>query len=43
MKTAWQEGGENDQVNQLAAYHLDISTAARVSTSGASSASTYAD
>ncbi|MEO8373268.1 MAG: enolase C-terminal domain-like protein [Candidatus Solibacter sp.] len=28
VKTAWQEGGENDPVNQLAAYHVDISSAA---------------
>jgi mannonate dehydratase len=25
-KTAFQEGGENDPVNQLAAYHVDISS-----------------
>jgi mannonate dehydratase len=25
VKTAFQEGGENDPVNQLAAYHIDIS------------------
>ena len=25
VKTAFQEGGENDPVNQLAAYHVDIS------------------
>jgi len=28
VKTAFQEGGENDPVNQLAAYHVDISTPA---------------
>jgi mannonate dehydratase len=28
VKTAWQEGGENDPVNQLAAYHVDISSTA---------------
>ena len=28
VKTAFQEGGENDPVNQLAAYHVDISTSA---------------
>ncbi len=28
VKTAFQEGGENDPVNQLAAYHLDMSTSA---------------
>jgi mannonate dehydratase len=28
VKTAWQEGGENDPVNQMAAYHVDISTPA---------------
>src|ERR1051326_5219352 len=28
LKTAFQEGGENDPVNQLAAYHVDISTPA---------------
>jgi len=27
-KTAFQEGGENDPVNQLAAYHVDISSPA---------------
>jgi mannonate dehydratase len=27
-KTAFQEGGENDPVNQLAAYHVDISSTA---------------
>ena len=26
VRTAFQEGGENDPVNQMAAYHLDIST-----------------
>lgn len=26
VKTAFQEGGENDPVNQLAAYHVDISS-----------------
>ena len=26
LKTAFQEGGENDPVNQLAAYHVDISS-----------------
>ena len=25
VRTAWQEGGENDPVNQLAAYHVDLS------------------
>ena len=24
VRTAWQEGGDNDPVNQLAAYHLDL-------------------
>jgi mannonate dehydratase len=28
VKTAFQEGGENDPVNQLAAYHVDISSPA---------------
>jgi mannonate dehydratase len=28
VKTAFQEGGENDPVNQLASYHIDISTSA---------------
>lgn len=28
VKTAFQEGGENDPVNQLAAYHIDISSTA---------------
>ena len=28
MRTAFQEGGENDPVNQIAAYHVDISTPA---------------
>ena len=28
VKTAFQEGGENDPVNQIAAYHVDISSAA---------------
>ncbi len=28
VKTAWQEGGENDPVNQMAAYHVDISSSA---------------
>ena len=28
VKTAFQEGGENDPVNQLAAYHVDISSSA---------------
>jgi len=28
LKTAFQEGGENDPVNQLAAYHVDISSSA---------------
>src|SRR5205823_14755481 len=28
VRTAFQEGGENDPVNQMAAYHLDISTSA---------------
>jgi mannonate dehydratase len=28
LKTAWQEGGENDPVNQMASYHVDISTPA---------------
>jgi mannonate dehydratase len=25
VRTAWQEGGENDPVNQIAAYHVDLS------------------
>ena len=25
VRTAWQEGGDNDPVNQLAAYHMDLS------------------
>jgi mannonate dehydratase len=28
VRTAFQEGGENDPVNQLAAYHVDISSTA---------------
>jgi mannonate dehydratase len=28
VKTAFQEGGENDPVNQLASYHVDISSSA---------------
>jgi mannonate dehydratase len=28
LKTAFQEGGDNDPVNQLAAYHVDISSPA---------------
>jgi mannonate dehydratase len=24
VRTAWQEGGDNDPVNQLAAYHVDL-------------------
>ena len=28
VKTAWQEGGENDPVNQMASYHVDISSSA---------------
>jgi mannonate dehydratase len=28
VKTAFQEGGENDPVNQLASYHIDISSSA---------------
>jgi mannonate dehydratase len=28
VKTAFQEGGENDPVNQLAAYHIDLSSSA---------------
>lgn len=28
VKTAFQEGGENDPINQLAAYHVDISSTA---------------
>jgi mannonate dehydratase len=28
VRTAFQEGGENDPVNQLAAYHIDISSSA---------------
>lgn len=28
MKTAFQEGGDNDPVNLLAAYHVDISSTA---------------
>ncbi|HZT33123.1 MAG TPA: enolase C-terminal domain-like protein [Bryobacteraceae bacterium] len=27
VRTAWQEGGDNDPVNQLAAYHVDYSIA----------------
>ncbi|NDF96952.1 MAG: mandelate racemase, partial [Proteobacteria bacterium] len=26
VHTAWQEGGDNDPVNQLAAYHLDLAS-----------------
>jgi mannonate dehydratase len=26
VRTAWQEGGDNDPVNQLAAYHVDLTT-----------------
>ena len=26
VRTAWQEGGDNDPVNQLAAYHLDLAS-----------------
>ena len=25
VRTAWQEGGDNDPVNQLASYHVDMS------------------
>ncbi|MFC1692886.1 enolase C-terminal domain-like protein [Candidatus Latescibacterota bacterium] len=28
VKTAWQEGGENDPINQLSSYHVDISSQA---------------
>lgn len=28
VKTAWQEGGENDPVNQMASYHVDLSSTA---------------
>jgi mannonate dehydratase len=28
VKTAWQEGGENDPVNQLASFHVDLSSTA---------------
>ncbi len=28
VKTAWQEGGENDPVNQMASYHVDMSSSA---------------
>src|SRR5262249_46989463 len=28
VRTAWQEGGENDPVNQICAYHVDISSPA---------------
>ncbi len=28
VRTAWQEGGENDPVNQMAAYHVDLSSTA---------------
>jgi len=28
VRTAFQEGGDNDPVNQLAAYHIDISSSA---------------
>jgi mannonate dehydratase len=28
VRTAFQEGGENDPINQLASYHVDISTSA---------------
>jgi mannonate dehydratase len=24
VRTAWQEGGDNDPINQLASYHVDI-------------------
>ena len=27
VRTAWQEGGDNDPVNQLASYHVDLSAA----------------
>jgi mannonate dehydratase len=27
VRTAWQEGGDNDPVNQLAAYHVDLTIA----------------
>lgn len=26
VRTAWQEGGDNDPVNQLASYHVDLAT-----------------
>ena len=26
MRTAWQEGGDNDPVNQMAAVHLDLAS-----------------
>lgn len=26
VRTAWQEGGDNDPVNQLAAYHVDLAS-----------------
>ena len=26
VHTAWQEGGDNDPVNQMAAYHLDLAS-----------------
>ena len=28
VRTAWQEGGENDPVNQICAYHVDLSSPA---------------
>ena len=28
MRTAFQEGGENDPINQIASYHVDISSTA---------------
>jgi mannonate dehydratase len=28
VKTAWQEGGENDPVNQLSSFHVDLSSTA---------------
>src|ERR1041385_6171781 len=33
LKTAFQEGGENDPVNQLAAYHVDLSSRSEEHTS----------
>ncbi|MFN0172831.1 MAG: enolase C-terminal domain-like protein [Bryobacteraceae bacterium] len=28
VRTAWQEGGDNDPINQLAGYHLDLASSA---------------